>query len=126
MDAKIRYSCGAVVNSVSMTNAVAAMESMTHFCPAFYNSEFGKYLSSLGTKLRPSAPRRHNKKAIESKHRVTRDIYIRLQAADPDADSTLQALQAILMSNDLYGNDVASAHELAKGFTRPAVPGYLS
>ena len=94
--------------------------------PAFGNSKFGEYLSSLSTKLQPSPPRRHNKNAIESKHRVIRDIYIRLQAADPDADSTLQALQAIRMSNDLYGNDVTSAHELAKGFTRPAVLGYPS
>ena len=24
--------------------------------------------------------------------------------------------------NDLYGNSIASAHELAKGYTRPAIP----
>lgn len=27
--------------------------------------------------------------------------------------------QAIRISNDLYGNDICSAHELAKGYTRP-------
>ena len=136
MDAKTCYSCGAVVGSVSMKNAVTAMESnwMNHFwapdCvqadPAFGNSEFGDYLSSLGTKFRPSPPRRHNKNAIESKHRVIRDVYIRLQAADPDGDRKLHALQAIRISNDLYGNDIASAHELVKGFTRPAIPGHPS
>ncbi len=31
--------------------------------------------------------------------------------------------QALRISNDLYGNDVMSASELAKGYTRPVQPG---
>lgn len=91
---------------------------------AFGNSEFGDYLLSIGTKFRPTPVHFRHKNAIQSKHRVIRDIYLRLRAADPDADSTLQALQTIRMLNNLYGNAGDSAHKLVKGFTLPAVPLY--
>lgn len=92
------------------------------FDPAFNNSEFTKYLDDHGIECRPLPPRRHNKNAIESKHKIIRDIYLRLkgnQAEHSAVNEQLLVQQAMRVSNDLYGNDVFSAHELAKGYTRP-------
>ncbi len=94
--------------------------------PAFKNDKFQSYLSKHSIEARPLPPRRHNKNVIESKHRVIRDIYIRLKAVkDPidDVDAWLMIQEALRISNDLYGNDVISARELAKGYTRPIYSG---
>ncbi len=66
--------------------------------------------------------RRHNKFSMESKHRVLRDIYIRLKHAAPDESFSHRVAKTFRISNDLYGNDVMSAYESAKGFTRPIIP----
>lgn len=57
--------------------------------------------------------------AIESKHRLIRDIFLRLCAENNNVNQKVLAFQSVRISNDLYGNDIASAHELAKGYTRP-------
>ena len=81
----------------------------------------------FGIEARPIPPLRHNKNILESKHRITRNVFLRLpsaaQACDSSPDTSVLVLQSIRISNDLYGNDVMSAHELAKGYTRPLVPG---
>lgn len=55
----------------------------------------------------------------EPRHGIIRSIYLRLRQADSSIPSDISAIQAVTISNDLYGNDVASAFELTKGFTSP-------
>lgn len=65
----------------------------------------------------------HTKNVIESKYRVIRDIYLRLKQDRNGQTVTYERLliqQALRISNDLYGSDVCSAQETAKGYTRPA------
>lgn len=133
MDIDSRYSAGGVVESTGMEEAIQQFEIcwITPFWApeyiqgdqAFNNDIFKNHLQTHGTGFRPVPPRRHSKNAIESKHRIIRDIYLRLVSANPDVSTKLLVLQAIRVSNDLYGNDVASANELAKGYTRPIVTG---
>ena len=128
MDTTSRYSVSAVVESTGMEEAIQQFEIcwITPFWApqyiqgdqAFNNDIFKNYLKKQGTEFRPVPPRRHSKNTIESKHRIIRDIYLRLKSANPDVSTKLLVLQATRVSNDLYGNDVASANELAKGYTR--------
>lgn len=53
---------------------------------------------------------------------------MRLKSAsqdDPTGTANILVQQAIRISNDLYGNDVMSAHEMAKGYTKPVETGKL-
>lgn len=56
---------------------------------------------------------------IEPRNGVIHSIFLRLRHDDPHADAGLLIVQAVRISNDLYGNDTVSSFELAKGFTRP-------
>lgn len=56
---------------------------------------------------------------IEPRHSVIRSIFLRLRNVDPQKSAAVFSIQAMQISNDLYGNDVVSSFELAKGFTRP-------
>ena len=133
MDSSSRYSAAVPVDSLKMSDAITAFEAcwITPFwAPAavqgdtpFQKSEFSKYLDAIGTDSRPAPPYRHSKQALESKHRVIRDIFIRLNVSNSsNVDKKFLALQAVRISNDLYGNDIASSNELAKGYTRPVSP----
>ena len=129
MDATSRYSVGQIVDSTSIPLAIETLESrwITEFWPphalqydrAFATSEFEKFLDEYGIQKRRIPARRHNKLAIESKHRSIRDIFIRLEVANPQTEKSLLVHRALRISNDLYGNEVLSAHEQAKGYTRP-------
>lgn len=46
-------------------------------------------------------------------------MFLRLKSKTPKEDPRLLISKMFRVSNDLYGNTVASAHELAKGYTRP-------
>lgn len=53
-------------------------------------------------------------------------MFLRLKSAstdDPTVSSSVLVKQALRITNGLYGNDVASAHELAKGFSRSVLNG---
>ena len=65
------------------------------------------------------------KNAIESKHKIIRDLFLRIQSDDTDFSEIIAAKQAICISNDLYDNDTCSAHELAEQFTCSTTPGTL-
>ena len=130
MDSVTRYSAGCVVTDTTMQASISTFDlhwitpfwipQTVLFDQAFNNTEFTAYLSCLGINSRPIPPRRHNKNVIESKHRIIRDIYLRLRSAtDENNTSALLVVQALRISNDLYGSDVMSAQELAKGYTRP-------
>jgi len=136
MDSTTRFSVGAVVNSSNMLDAIEVFESswlsqfwepeVVAFDQAFNSDIFLKFLGKYGIEARPLPSRRHNKNVLESKHRIIRDVYIRLKA-DAEGDPTLSGRtlvqQALRISNDLYGNDVMSSQELAKGYTRPVESG---
>ena len=129
MDAVSRYSSGCVVDTPNMEPAIDAFDStwISQFWSpgavvadkAFQNSEFTEYLQAQHIKIHPIPLRRHNKNVLDSKYRVIRDVYLCLESAQPDQDKSLPVQQALRISNDLHGNDVASSHELAKGYTRP-------
>lgn len=68
-------------------------------------------------------PRRHILNLLESKHGITRSIFLKLSAAEPESKQELLAICAVAISNDHYGNDVMSSFELAKGSTKPVADG---
>lgn len=136
MDSATRYSAGAVVQTTNMEDAIIAFDShwVSQFWtpenvlydPAFHNEEFKSYLLQLGSECKAIPPRRHNKNVLESKHRVIRDVYLRLKGDSTELSENKGRLlvnMALRITNDLYGSDTMSSFELAKGFTRPALPG---
>ena len=135
MCASTRYSVGTVVPDVGMESAVNALDSLwisqfwspkaIQFDQAFHNEIFLKYLNTYGIEARPIPARRHNKNVLESKHKIIRDIFLRIKSEDGNISDTLAAQQSIRISNDLYGNDLCSSYELAKGFTRPVESGKI-
>ncbi len=134
MDSVTRYFAGCDVLDTSMQSAIATLEAhwisqfwasdAIVFDAAFDNAIFRNFLDKYGIEPRPVPPRRHNKNFLESEHRVIRDIYLRLKAANPeDTESPITIQQALRISNDLYGNHIVSAYGFAKGFTRPVGTG---
>lgn len=133
MDAATRYSAGAVVQDTSMVLAIEVMEGHwisqfwepeeVQFDQAFDNTPFKDYLKMYGINPRPVPARRHNKNVIESKHKIMRDIFLKLSFEKPEELGALFVQQAIRITNDLYGNDIMSSNELAKGYTRPVESG---
>lgn len=133
MDTASRYSVGAVVQDTSMREAILVFDAhwLTPFWTpltvaydrAFKNSIFAEYLRQQDIEARPLPPRRHNKNVLESKHKIIRDVFIRLKEESTverkEWETSLITQQAIRISNDLYGSDVLSAQELAKGYARP-------
>jgi len=91
-----------------------------HGDKAFQVGDFKTYADSLGIKIRPVPPRRHNKNAIESNHRVIRSTFLRLKSAAGDSfDPNVAAYKSVSISNSLYGNDTMSVFEPTKGFSKP-------
>ncbi len=130
MDTVSRFSACYICESASMKEAIFAFHACwlnqfwtpesLHGDQAFLAKEFQEYISKLGITFRPVPSRRHSKNPLEPKHGVIRSIFIRLKAnADEDADLKLLAMQAVTISNDLYGSDTVSSFEMAKGFTKP-------
>lgn len=85
-------------------------------------------MKSHEIKARPIPARRHYKYVVESKHKVIRDIYLRLkdEYQPKNEQEEMMIIQAALrISNNLYGNDICSVKELAKGYTRSVENGSL-
>lgn len=132
MEAQGRFSLVAPVASTSIPHAIEFMETryFTELWPpaaihedaAFYATEFPEWCTSHDITFHPIPARRHNKLSIESKHRILREIFIRLRAALPDAPLPLLVARMFEASNKLYGNSVMSSHEYVKGFTKPLRP----
>lgn len=128
-DSVTRYSVGCVVPDTKISHAVKAFDSLwisqfwnpvkVLFDPAFNVDEFKNFLTQYDTQFQTLPPRRHNKNVIESKHRILRDIYLRLKNANPDQDNHILVQHVFRVSNVLYGNNKLSAYELAKGHTYP-------
>lgn len=96
--------------------------------PCFNNAAFHEYVQTCDAVGHSLPPRQHSKNVLESKHRIVHDIYLRLAA---DADNVAQNATSgwemqscyfqisLTILNNLYGKDLLSANELAKGYTRP-------
>lgn len=85
---------------------------------ASVHDEFTSYLRQYDVTVRPVSPSRHHKNMIEPRHGTIISIYIRLRESDYKLSSELRTLQVVRISKDLYGNNIASAFELAKGLSR--------
>lgn len=94
----------------------------------FHVSAVKDWLSRRQIKLSPIPARRHNKAGVvERKNRVVKDIIERLDM-DPqhkDEPFEIRLSLAEFISNTMYGNQVASAFEMARGFT-PGLQGLKS
>lgn len=118
MNSMFRYSSGSPVARLSLSDVISAMQKcwITHFWSPEnvkgdqgYNKKKCKgYLEQVGSNFRPSPSRRPSKNSIESKQRIIKDIYIGLRHYNSNADDRLLILHSIKISNDLYGNDIAS------------------
>ncbi|CAN8074685.1 unnamed protein product [Agarophyton chilense] len=134
MDTVSRYSVGSVVPDTTISSAIVSFDSQwilpfgppgkVFYDPAFKTVELKKYLSGYGIDTKSLHLRRRNKNVIESNHRIIRDIYLRLKHSNSTMDilnPSLLVQQSLYISNELNGNNLMSAHELAKGYTRPLV-----
>lgn len=83
------------------------------------------WFEKRGIKFIPLPARRHNKAGIvERKNRVIKDILARLQADPLQSRTSMESRVSLaeFISNLMYGNQVASAFEMARGYT-PALAG---
>lgn len=129
MDSRTRYSAGLTVPSTSRNDAVYGFElqRISEFWPsfevqgykAFENAAFTENLHQYDVRFRPIPPRRHSKNVLESKHRILRDIYIRLKSENSTVNPRLLVAKMFRDPNEPYGNILDSAHELAKVYKRP-------
>ena len=91
----------------------------------FHNDACRNWFSQRGIKLSPVPSRRHNKAGIvERKNRVVKDVLEKLDN-DPNHTDTPWSSRLSLaefITNIMYGNQVASAFEMARGFT-PGIAG---
>ena len=75
-------------------------------------------LKRNGITAEPRPARRHNKMGrIERKHRTIKLILSRLAYAYPNVSDVWIVKFAVFLSNVLYGNQLASPFELARGYT---------
>lgn len=131
MDSFSRFLSVYLVPEASVFSATVAFETswIAHFWPsvavqgdqAFANEEFLMYLQSNDTTFRPVPSRKHHKNTLQPKHGVIRSIFIRLLNQNPNSNKSILALRAVSISNYVYGSDVMSAFELAKGFSKPLI-----
>eukprot|EP00173_Palmaria_palmata_P002678 Plantae.Rhodophyta-Palmaria_palmata.ctg2798.p1 GENE.Plantae.Rhodophyta-Palmaria_palmata.ctg2798~~Plantae.Rhodophyta-Palmaria_palmata.ctg2798.p1 ORF type:complete len:702 (+),score=86.29 Plantae.Rhodophyta-Palmaria_palmata.ctg2798:107-2212(+) len=133
MEASCRYSSGAPVDSTSVSQAIKFIEERyfsefwvpgsIRFDSAFNNDIFTSWCNENDIKPEPIPARRHNKLALESKHKILRNIFLKLRYANPDARFFLLIARMFDISNILYGNGYLSAYESAKGYSKPIKSG---
>lgn len=111
MDAKTRYSVGCIVPSTCMKEAISAFECtwMSELWPhasvqgdqRFSCAEFTDYRRLNDIYFRPVTPRSHSKHFLELKHRILRDIYLRLKSVDEACYPRSLVSKMFRISNDL-------------------------
>lgn len=89
---------------------------------AFAAGSYCQFCKNRDIKLAPGSVSWHSCYAIESKHGIIRSLILKLSSAYPDASLELLEVQAVAISNDIYGNDTVSAFKLVKGFTKTCLP----
>lgn len=135
MDTVMQFSAAHIVESTGLSKAVISFESCwfaqfwpptaVHANAAFYKGEVLDMLKECDIFLRPMLPNRHQKNMLEPRHGPIRSIYLRLRHASPNASTRVLALRDVRISKYLYGSDVISSFEAAKGFTSPVKPDVL-
>ncbi len=129
MDLTTRFSVAQIVKSTALQEAVNAFEAtwIAHFgypCvmkgdEAFEKGVFREHLNELGIKFELVPKGRHYKNPIESKHSIIRSVFIRLMnTTNKRFTPEYCAIKAVSISNDLYGNNIMSAFEMSKGYTK--------
>lgn len=73
--------------------------------------------------IRPVPANLRQKNIPYPSHGPIRSIFIRLRNADPTCDPHVLAIRAVRIYNTLYGSDVMSAFEAAKGYNHPLSAG---
>lgn len=132
MDYSTKYSAVHIVSSTNLKEAVTVIEAcwFSQFrhpkaiqgATAFDIGSFRELLNNLNIKFRPVPPRRHSKKLIESKHAVTRSVFVLLKDdAGSEVNGSKIVYQGENIANNVYGNELMSAFELAKGYTKPLI-----
>lgn len=111
-----------------MNTAIMAFEEtwITHFWypkqvrgdKAFNEGEFKIYMDNKDIKFDLIPPGRHRRSAIESKHALIRNIFIRLQK-EGSLNNQTSAAKAVAISTDLYGSSIMSSFDLPKGYSKP-------
>lgn len=94
MDSIARYSVGSFVPDNTRNNAILHFDILwiSHFWPlgkvlfdpAFDKPTFKTYLDTFSIEFGPLPPRHRTQNAIEAKHRILRDIYLRLKNDNPE------------------------------------------
>lgn len=59
-------------------------------------------------------PRWKSKLEFKSEHGVIQSIFLKLHCELPEIDAKLLVTRAVYISNDLYGNELASSFKMAK------------
>ena len=62
---------------------------------AFNDHEFKDFLSTFDMQTRPIPARRHNKNIFKSKHKIIREIFLRIKENSETVSDTIAAQQAI-------------------------------
>lgn len=88
---------------------------------AFVQGTYKELLNYSDVKFRLMPPRRHSKSLVNSKHGVIRSLSLTLPSTSPRVSPQLLALRSVKVSNELYGNDWMSSHEMAKELTKSVV-----
>eukprot|EP00173_Palmaria_palmata_P002904 Plantae.Rhodophyta-Palmaria_palmata.ctg30231.p1 GENE.Plantae.Rhodophyta-Palmaria_palmata.ctg30231~~Plantae.Rhodophyta-Palmaria_palmata.ctg30231.p1 ORF type:complete len:142 (+),score=24.24 Plantae.Rhodophyta-Palmaria_palmata.ctg30231:65-427(+) len=119
MESSARYSIGKEVPSSAVSHAIEIIEEKYRsefWAPGaisydlgFDSEEFKSWLKKNEIIAEPVGARRHNKLPVESKHKICRDIFIRLREANPSARFSLLIARMFDISNVPYGNGVLSA-----------------
>lgn len=134
MDKTTGHSTAHVVNSVHIAEVVYAYDltwTANFWKPnsivgdkAFRVSEFVVFLSSLGINFKMIHAGRHGINKILRRHGFIRSIFLRLKDASVNHhDSSIVAVEAVVISNSLYGNDIMSVFKLLQGFSRSIIAG---
>lgn len=127
MELTSRFSSASVVHSKDMESVIKAFEEnwVNHFWypenikgdKAFEEGAFSNYIKERDISFQLVPTGRHSRNPIESKHGSIRNIFVRL--IDAYMQPEIAAVKAVGISNELYGNTVMSAYELAKGYSKP-------
>lgn len=135
MESYSRFSVALPVETTALSQSVIAFETlwMSPFWPsfavqgdlAFLHPAFTTFLDDYNTLFRPIPPARHYKNLLDPKHGVIRSVYLRLKSAAPDLFPSLFALSAVRISDELYGSNILSSFEIAKGYSKPIYHSFL-
>lgn len=131
MDLAARFLSGIVIEYSNMDAAIYAFEApwIAEFLflierqrdKALVTKKFFKYLKGHDINFRPVSHGQHSRNMIGSKHEIIFSIFLCHKGAESDStEGRHNAICALTIYNDLFVNDILSAFEMSRGFTKPA------